>query len=249
MPLEFPVVKTSAAKGDVVLAPARAWIDNAAERGVENQAFIFDPARMMEPGANASVVETRHRQKSLVPNGLIVAIRPAQSADPGDVVLTHWHSRSGLQRAIIVEGGEPAEPLALYLDVAYENPPGWGQKKEKLAPGSFHVLKKVGEVGTTVACTDGQKKRRGVVISRAPERLLVVGYAGLLTSRDPAECQPIPISPKVAEGDQVWVPRLGTFVRAAVTKVDAGSGRVFATAPGEKTPTATGYSNVASKLE
>lgn len=233
LPLEFPTVPLDAAAGQRVLGPARRWLDNAIERGVEHQAFIFDPLSVAEPGTNASVVETRFGTRFTLPNALIVPIRAGQTAEPGDIVLTWWQSGSGLQRAIVVEGGAPESPIVRYLDIDLDIAAGWGKREEALPENGFHAIG-AGEPGVTAACQDEGALTRWVLLRRAGDRLLLLGHAGRLAARSRQDCRLLPVRPKVETGDRVLVPRLGRFTEATVEEVDPRIGRVFVSVGGDR---------------
>jgi hypothetical protein len=162
-------------------------------------------------------------------------------------VLTAWASGSGLQRAIVVEGGAPEKPKVRYLDMTLDNPSGWGEKEDSLPEGSFHVLTKPGELGTSLACKDGSRVLRWILVARAGDKLLGLGFAGKMKVLDEKVCDAVPIAPKVKPGDAVRVPVLGAFVAGKVSKVDAKIGRVWVKYQigGDDRDEAFGFTNVA----
>ncbi len=250
MPFDFPSGPTSAKPGDFVLAPSRGSIDEALEHGGASQSFIYYGAWLREVGAAASKLKTLPGQTATIPNALILPVGGGESAKPGDVVLTAWASGSGLERAIVVEGGSPARPKVRYLDVDFDNPSGWGQKEDELPEKTFHVLTKPGELGTSFACEDGERQLRWLLVARAGPKLLGLGFAGKMRVLDERACTPLPIAPKLKPGDKVWVPVLGSFVEAKVQKLDAAIGRVFVERDfgGKKQLVGEGFCNVATHL-
>ena len=253
-PFNYPIVSTTAKAGDYVLAPSKTFIDEAFARGGEKQTFIFYGGWMREPGNRESKVESLSRMKAMIPNSLIVPIRRSERVDPGDVVLTSWASGSGLQRAIVIEGGTPERPSVRYLDMDLENPSGWGKKPDSLPPNTFHRLNNPGAVGTTLACTEGSRRLRFILIHSsgdAPsDKLLVLGHAGLMRVATRSDCQALPLVPEVKRGDLAVLPVAGAFVEGKVIRVDPTIGRVrieyrFAGATNEE---AVGFTNVAAKL-
>jgi len=250
LPFEFPSVVLAAKKGDFVLAPSKNWIDEAFIEGVENQTFIYYGAFLSAVGQKESKLRTLSGQNATIPNALILAVGRGGSANPGDVVLTAWASGSGLQRAIVVQGGSPTKPKVRYLDIDLENPSGWGQRDDELPEDTFRVLTRPDELGTTVACKDGERKLRFVLVAEAGDKWLGLGFAGKLRVLDRKECTPVPIVPKLKTGDKVFVPVIGTFVDAKVKKIDAATGRVWVAHEfgGVAKEEAIGYTNVATSL-
>jgi len=253
-PFNYPIVSTTAKAGDYVLAPSRSFIDEAFQRGGEKQTFIFYGGWMREPGPAESKLESLTRMKALIPNSLIVAIRRGERAEPGDVVLTSWASGSGLQRAIVIEGGSPESPKVRYLDMDLENPSGWGKKPDTLPPDTFQRLTKPGDIGTTLGCTEGGRRLRFIVTnatgSGPGDKLLLLGHAGRMRVATRGDCKELPIVPSLRRGDLATVPVAGAFVEGKVNKADPAIGRVwveyhFAGALHEE---AVGFTNVAGKL-
>jgi len=250
IPFDYPVVATPSKASDYVLSPSRSWIDEAFEKGGANQTFIYYGGWMRQPGPRASLIETMTRQRSFIPNAFIVAIRRGETVDPGEIVLTSWASGSGMQRAIVVEGGQPKAPKVRYLDLELENPSGWGKKDDVLKENTFHKLIQPGEVGSTVACIEGSRKTRWVITNAAADKLLVLGFAGRMRVFTKSDCQNLPIKPELKIGDEISVPLVGAFTEATVTRVDAKVGRVWAKYEfgGKDKEEAFSFTNVAPEL-
>ena len=241
-----PVAKA----GDYVLAPSRSWVDEAFERGADKQTFIYYGGWMRSPGPKESLIETLTRQKSKIQNALIIPIRRGEKVKPGDIVLTTWASGTGMQRAIVVSGGTPEAPKVRYLDMDFDSPSGFGKKEDVLKPDTFHRLTKPGEVGTTLACSEGGRHARYILTNAEGETLLVIGFAGRMKAVAKSECKPLPIEPKMRTGDRAMVALMGSFVEGKVRKVDAEVGRVFVEYEfgSKKKQEAVGYTNVAPLL-
>jgi hypothetical protein len=228
LPFAFPKVGPAGKKGDFVLAPSRNWIDEAFTQGGDNQTFIYYGGWLTEAGAESSVVKSLSGETARLPNAMILRVGQGETAQPGDVVLTAWASGSGLQRAIVVEGGTPAQPRVRYLDIDFDNPLGWAEKDDDLPANTFHVLKQPGELGTTFACKDGARHARFIAVAEAENKLLGLGFAGKIRVLERSACTPLPIVPKVKAADKLFVPVLGSFAEAKVTKVEPKIGRVWA---------------------
>lgn len=230
----FPPVSTTARADEVVLAPSYNWIHDAATKGPDKVTFIWYSQKMVAPGEVESEVEFLHPGKAKIPNAYIIPIPAAQMAKAGDIVLTWWQSGSGMNRAIVVEAADPTQPTVRYLDIDYDNPAKSrdgkttiGQMDEKLKPNSFVRLTSPWEPGTTLAVNDGASRKPVKIIRVAGEKILALGFAGVLKVYDKANVTPVPVRPNVKAGDKVQAPKYGTFAEATVTRVDTRNGRVF----------------------
>lgn len=228
IPFEFPEVATPAAKGDYVLAPPRAWIDAGLEKDPDKQTYIYYGGWMQRPGPAASEVETLAKSVSVIPNALIIAIPRGQTAAPGEVVLTTWASGTGMQRALVVEGGSRESPSVRYLDMSLDNPSGWGKRPDTLAPNTFKKLTTPGEVGTTAACKEGAHRMRYIVTASQGGRLLGYGFAGKIAAFTQSDCTFLPLKPRLEKDDVVFVPVVGRYTKAKVLRVEPHLGRVWA---------------------
>jgi hypothetical protein len=246
LPLEYPVMTTSAAAGEMVLAPSREFYDTAVEKGMDQATFIYYLAEMVEPGPAESKVKSLAGTEYMIPNSLIVGLPKGATAQPGDVLLGHWESGSGMYRAVAVAGGTPEAPMVRYMDGTYkaeDKPDTWQANRFKpLAPG---------EVGVSVACKKDDQVHHGTLLSATPKKLLSLEFAGKIAMYETANCMPIPPKPEVKAGDKVQVPYIGTYREATVTKVDAAVGRVFAKFEfgGAEKEEAFGWMDVATALD
>ena len=118
---DFPSVDTSAKAGEVVLVPSYNWLQEATVKGADKVTMIWYSQKMSAPDKEMSEVEFMSDKKK-VPNAYIVPIPAGQKAKNGDIVLTWWQSGSGMNRAIVVDDANPAEPVVRYLDIDYDNP-------------------------------------------------------------------------------------------------------------------------------
>ena len=208
-----------------MLSPSKAFVERAFQRGGERSTFIFYGSRLLAPGVRQSKLRQVTSEVE-IPNALIIPIRRGEQAQPGDIVLTHWQSGSGMQRAMVVKGGTPTEPAVRYLDITLDNPSGAGRKVDRCKPDTFHKLSRDGEVGAAVACKEGRRRKRYRVIHRAGEQLLGLGFAGRMKVLRQADCTSLPIRPEVAPGARVEVPHMGSMRPATVKKVEPEIGRV-----------------------
>jgi hypothetical protein len=224
LPFSFPATGLSAKPGQFVLSPSRQPLDEALTSGGRGS-FIYYGATLVSTGPEASTVRSLAGTEFSMPNALILPIKAKQTASEGDIVLGHWESGSGLQRAIVV-GGTPTAPVVRYLDIAYDNPSGWGQKDDTFKPDRFEVLTTAGQIGATVACQDGSGYRHGVLTAESGGRVIVSGFAGALTAFDRGECVDLTPKPQLSVGQTVQVPVVGKYVEGKVKSVDMAAGRV-----------------------
>lgn len=228
IPFDFPTVALSAKPGDFVLAPSRHFVDDAFNRGADQQTFIFYAANVVEPGAAESKLKTLAGKDETIPNSLIIPIKKGEKAKPGDVVLTWWQSGSGMQRSIVVAGGTDTEPKVRHLDLDLENPGGAALRDDPLKPDSFQKIDGDWAPGRTVAAKEpGGGYKYGIITTVAGDKVLAVGFAGRMKVYNKADLVQLPVAPAVKQGDTVFVPYLGTFYRGTVEKVDAPVGRVY----------------------
>jgi len=251
VPFDYPAVSTTAKKGDYVLAPSKNWIAEAFEKGGGTQTFIYYGGWMLEPGDKASTVKTLTGITSTIPNAMVIPVPSGGTAEPGDILLTTWQSGSGMQRAIVVEGGKPDRPEVRYLDLALDNPSGWGKQVDTLKPHTFVKLDRTGQVGTSVACKVGERRTRWVITNLAGDKLLAIGFAGRMRVFQRKDCADLPIKPKLRAGDKLMVPLVDGYAEGQVEKIDAAIGRVWArySFGGKDKERAFAFTNVARKLQ
>lgn len=228
IPLNFPIVeKIQANKGDFVLCPPELWIKKGFEKGVNSVTYIYYGAIMGEPGTNASEILSLTGTKMLIPNSMIIPIRRGEKARPGDIILTHWQSGSGMQRAIVVSGDEK-EPVVRYLDMDYDNPAGIGKKDDKCKINTFHKLTKEFEPGTSIAVKEGTGYTHYRLLCEKEGKVLALGFAGRLAVVEKKDCIAIPIDYFPKKGETVFAVNLmSKFSSGTVTNVDKKIGRIF----------------------
>lgn len=247
---DFPAVETIAKAGEVVLVPSYNWLQEANVNGADKTTMIWYSQKMVTPGPEMSEVEFMSDKKK-VPNAYIVPIPAGAKAKKGDVVLTWWQSGSGMQRAIVVDDANPAEPVVRYLDIDYDNPAKSrdgkttiGQMDEQLKPNTFAIISAMMSPGTAVAIQDGDKMKHAVVIRVAGDKVFVREFAGKIGVYDRSRCTSVPVVPTVKEGDKVKALNIGSFDAATVTKVDQRNGRVFVKFDSGTTEKAIAFGNV-----
>ena len=230
---DFPAVETTAKSGEVVLVPSYIWLQQANVNGADKTTMIWYQQTMGTPDKEMSEVKFMSDTKK-VPNAYIIPIPAGQKVKKGDIVLTWWQSGSGMQRAIVVDDANPAEPKVRYLDIDYDNPAkakdgttGIGQMDEQLKPNTFVKINAPMEPGTSVAVQDGAKMKHAIVIRVAGEKVFVRGFAGGIAVYDKSRCTPVPITSAAKVGDKLQAVWVGSFENGTVTKVDAAIGRVF----------------------
>jgi len=225
---------TLAKAGEYILTPSYNWQKDATQKGADKQTFIFYHAKMKNPGAQWSRVLFTFDGEKEIPNYMIVPLPAGQKARKGDVVLTWWQSGSGMNRAFVVDDGNPAEPVVRYLDIDYDNPAKnrdgvkIGQMEEKLKPDTFVVIKDRMSPGTAVAVQEPAGRYVFArVISATDTKVLVLGSVGKMSLVDRNKCVAADIIPNIKKGDVVQFPWNGIFKNGTVRKVDRKIGRVF----------------------
>lgn len=252
---DFPKVKITANAGDYILTPSLTWQVDATKNGPESQTFIFYSAYLVKVGDKYSVVDFLFDDDTEIPNYMIVPIKSGQTAKVGDIVLTWWQSGSGMMRAVVTDVSNPSEPMVNYIDLDWDNPAknsagvGIGQQSEKIKPNSFHVLKNKWEPGTSVAVKDGDKYKLATVVSVGGDKVLTIGFAGVMKVYSKGDCTAIEIKPNVKAGDVVQAPWVGSFVNTKVVKVDTKNARVWCDDPYSDDPMVIPFGDVTTGLD
>jgi hypothetical protein len=231
---DFPAVETTAKPGEVILVPSYNWLQEANVKGPDKVTMIWYNQKMSAPDKEMSEVEFMMGEKHKVPNAYIIPIPAGQKAKKGDIVLTWWQSGSGMQRAIVVDDANPAEPVVRYLDLDYDNPAKSrdgkttiGQMDEQLKPNTFVKINAPMEPGTAVAIQDGDRMKHAIVIRVTGDKVFVNGFAGTTSVVDKSRCTPLPIVSTAKEGEKVRALSISSLEEGTVTKVDPKIGRVF----------------------
>ena len=197
---------------------------------VEDEILIFYSTKMTEVGQTKSKVNVDVE----MPNALIIPLDKDAKAKRGDIVLTWWQGGSGLQRAIITDASNPAEPKADFLDLNYdEEKPNLNFAGKfadtPLKPGSFTVLEDGKWMsGAQVAVRQGRRWLCGTLIHERDGRVLVLGFSDKVSAYKKEDCRLIPFMEKIKKGDDVWAEWVGTYRSGyKVKKVDMNIGRVW----------------------
>ncbi len=251
-PYDFPTVDTAAKTGEHILVPSYNWIVEAMDKG-DQQTFIWYAQKMSKPGAERSEVQFMSDKKE-VPNAYIVPIAPGAKAKNGDIVLTWWQTGSGMQRAIVTDASDPAQPVVRYLDLDYDNPAKSrdgkttiGQMDEKIKPDTFVVIKGEMEPGTGIAITEGADLKHGILIRASGDKVFAKLFAGKAGVFPKSSVKSIPLVPNVKAGDRVKALRFSGLEDATVSRVDAKIGRVFVKFDGSNDEKAIAFGNVMPK--
>lgn len=230
LPVEFPNIKLTVEQDQYVLCPPKLWIDQANEKGVDKQLFIYYTATMIDCGESHSRVKTLAGREEIIPNAMVIPIQAEESAEVGDIVLTWWQSGSGMNRAIVI-GGSKTEPVVKYLDIAWDNPTGVAKEDHQLKPNSFHRLEDAWQPGTAIIVAGQAKFQYGQLLAVTEDLVMIKGQMGIIQVHPREKCTPIPITVDVSTGDQVYVPVFNTMTKATVDRVDKENGRVHVTYP------------------
>ena len=167
-----------------------------------------------------------------IPNSLLIPIYKDVTAKKGDIVLTWWQSGSGLQRAMVTDASNPAEPVVHYLDLNFKGDgEGYAEKhdNEKLKPNTFVVLKNNEWMpGAEILYNDGKDENFGTIINVAGDKVLYRGFAGFMKAVKKSDCRLLPLNPGVAVGQTVQAESTGRLrPEFKVKKIDAAKGRIW----------------------
>jgi hypothetical protein len=225
-------------------------LSEAFEQAAGSQSLLYAGATIERVGERDSTVVWLTQQRGSVPNSLVIALPRSQRAALGEIVLKSSASGAGLERAIVVSEGESESPRVRGLDLPFDSATATAQPEETLPKSTFRVLRRPGELGTTLVCRRGEKNERFLLVASDGERRLGLGFAGRALMLPASSCRALPLVPKAQLGVRVFVPVAGELVAAKVTRVDPRNGRVvveyeFAA---ESKEMAFGYTNVATDL-
>lgn len=237
-PWDFPQdFKIEAEPGQWVLSCysfyPRALKDN---KRVDEATLIFYSTEMTKVGMPKSIVD----RDVEMPNALIIPLDKSARAKEGDIVLTWWQGGSGLQRAIITDDDNPAEPEADFLDLNYDDKNdnfNFAKKfaDTKLKPGSFTVIKdNEWQSGAQVAIRSGNTWICATLIHEAEGKVIVLGWGDKVAAYRKADCRLVPFKEDIKKGDMVWAEWVGTYRSGyKVKKVDKKIGRVWVEKDGD----------------
>ncbi len=225
-PWDFPTVDIKANPGDYVLCPGYKMYQNKLkEADPKKETYIFYTSKMSKTGDVESEIEFTFDGKQMMPNSLLIPIPSGQTAKKGDVILTWWQTGSGMQRAIVTDDRNPAQPKVRYLDLDTKS----GEAEYELKPNSFVKITDPWQPGHFIAAKKGEDYAAVQIVRVAQDKVLTIGFAGKIQVFAKADCKPLPIVPNVKKGDKVWVPFVGSFNEFEVTKVDKKIGKVYVT--------------------
>ena len=214
--LDYPSVSLEAEEGQFVLAPGAESVKSANEN--EGGTLIYYGGHVLEVGDTESKIKSEAGTEFTVPNAVVLPIASGQKARPGSILLGHWESGSGLQRAIVIEGGTPAAPKVRYLDM--------DDREDEWEADRFQHIKAPFDLGTTMACGDGEDRDHGILVGMEGDRVLVSGFASKLEAFDKSECVSLLPNDTYSPGDQVFIPKVGRYNKGTVKKVEAAKGLV-----------------------
>lgn len=219
IPLDYPVVKTTAQPGEYVLTVSKSALDEAIKNKDDSPILSFYPAKVLTPGEEESELEDLTGKKFSMANSLIIPIAKADPIKKGEIILTWLQSSSGLiERALVLEEGE--NPKVRYLDELYDY-------EENLLANSFHKLSGELEPGIGVAIKDGSRYYEGTVINIAGEKALVSEFAGALRVEEISNLKILPLEINFKVGDTVMAPVIGAFQKVTVKEIKKEIGQIM----------------------
>ena len=234
-PWDFPegIQNEGLAEGQYVLS-IHSFYPNALkeEEDPASKTFIFYNATLSSVGDTKSTVKYFGEDIEM-PNSLIIPIPEGQTAQKGDIILTWWQSGSGMERAIVTDASDPAAPKVDYLDLNNKDDgTGLANKfaDEQIKPNTFVVLKD-GEwqPGAQILITGDGSYKVGTLITCTDDKVLMSGFAGVISVYDKSDCTVIPLRQNLKPGDEVMVQGVSSMSDGyTIKKVDEKIGRVWA---------------------
>lgn len=219
MPLDFPNDQPVDAKpGDYVLCPPQEWVVGLAKD--PETTLIYYTAHLVTAGPEVSIVKTLSGGMDTIPNAFIIGLGKQKEAAKGDIVLSWWQSGSGMKRLVVKNATTPQTPQCTYLD----NGSIFKDKVETLKSGSFNVLTQDWQPGQNVMCVNEGEQTMYVLLKAAPDKLLLMGWAGKILVLPREGAVPIAHKPKLAKGQAVKIAPYATFKDGTVIKVDEEKG-------------------------
>lgn len=225
---DFPSMGTTAQPHEHLLVPGYKMMENYVNGKAKN--LIFYSAKMAKPADKNSTVAFQFDGDQEVPNYMIIPIPSGQKVKKGDIVLTWWQSGSGMQRALVTNDTDPSAPEVHYLDIKWDNPAKnngvpIGQLKEIIKENTFVKLTDVWQSGTTIAAREGTSLKKFTVINVNQDKVLALGFAGIMKILNKADCTPLPVATQVKVGDKVQAPWVGSFKTCIVKELKPEFGR------------------------
>lgn len=228
---EFPETELQLTKEQIVFAPSDMVLDKARVEGVDKTTFDYGERTVMEPGSAESEIKSISTVYT-VPNYMIIPVKEGETAQKGDIVLTGHEKGGSMQRAIVMDDTDPAQPVVRYIDCSLDNPAKidekpWAEFEAQAEANSFNKLTDIWQPGTAVAMKNGNTYAHARIIRLKDDKVLTLGFANRMQVHPKSQCTPVPVIPDVAEGDEVFAPFAGTFSKGVVKKIDKNIGRVF----------------------
>lgn len=222
----------------VVLFPSswKKYVDEGKDPASTNH--IFYNCNFVKAGETKSTIK-HFGDEYDIPNSLIIPFYKGATAKKGDIVLTWWQSGSGMERAIVTDDSNPAEPKVCYLDLGYKGDgTGFSEKHENetLKPNSFIVLENGKWMpGAEIVITEGTDEKLAIIINCTDDKVLYSGFAAHVGVAKKSDCRLLPLNPGVSVGQTVK----GNFVGKLrpdykVKKIDTVKGRVVVEKSGKE---------------
>lgn len=232
-PWDFPegIALDNPEAGQYVLSPYTFYPEALAEEDDPgSKTLIFYSTTLAKYGDTHSTLDNLGEDPVEMPNSLIILLPKGEKAHVGDVLLTWWQSGSGLQRAIVTDASDPERPRVVYLDLNYgDDELANKYANEQLKPSSFDVLRD-GEwqPGAAVAAFDGKEWKSGILIHATDNKVLMIGFSGVVYAYNRSDCRLIPIKQDLKVGDEVMALFVSKFTPGyKITRIDRRVGRVW----------------------
>ncbi|EAY29347.1 hypothetical protein [Microscilla marina] len=223
IPLDFPLVNTTAKANEYVLAPMLQWVEDGFIKGKDQMVLIFYGRKMVAPGKVESKLKAIGKEV-MMPNSMIIPVPVGEKVLKGEVVLTWEQNRgSSMRTAIVTDASNPASPKIQYLDTPYTP----GVSDVQAQPNTFVALRKPWQPGVYLAVKEDFGYNYAQIIREADNKVLTIGFTGKVKVYNKNNCVPVPFKPQLKPGDKVHVVKIAAFIEGVVKKVLPEIGRVM----------------------
>jgi hypothetical protein len=220
IPIEYPVVSTTAEAGEYVLAPTIEPIDKAFKKGLHRGIFVFYKSKMIEPGEAESLVEDFLGGQNYIPNSLIIPLETGLEVTKGDIVLTWWQNGDlSAIKGIVLNANGTNTPTIQYLA-------DFDEDKDKIEESSFTILTNKLTPGITIFLETETGYDNAMVINVSGNKVLALKDQ-LLIVEDAANVTVVPPTINTYVGDTITTSFLTNYTDVTVTEVDDKTGQVW----------------------
>lgn len=247
IPLEYPIVATTAKAGDFVFAPSEGNINALFKNDKIGSSMNFVVAKMITPKDGESAIldlsaKDPKKDERTVPNSLIIPVPQGQTTKAGNNVLAWRKDDFKMMKAIVLDGGDA--PKVRFLD-AFEKTitsedgkntvsgqigldTSAGHEQEKLSSSAFLSLS--GELSAGAFAFEKDSAGHAsyfTVINMNGNDVLAMDVSGNLSVKKAGDLQAVPPNIDVKVGDIVKVPFVSNYTEVKATEVDSKNGDII----------------------